>query len=537
MDERRMGQFLLEEQIGAGGMGVVYRATYVKTGQQVAVKFVPAELSENERITARFEREVAILRKLRHPHIVHFYGGGLHGARWYYAMELMPGGTVAQLLRERGRLSWETTIQYGLQIASALHHAHQAGIIHRDLKPGNLLIAKEGKIKLSDFGLARDITATGLTAAGRALGTFAYMAPEMIRGTPPVSHRSDLYALGCVLYEFLAGKPPFRGDSPAEMIYQHMEQEAPRVSTVALDCPLWLEALISQLLEKDPTRRPRDAAAVETALREVQSKVASQASFAGHSLSGGPTSLSVERDLSEVRRLVKKKKPKPVDTTPFFQQAWFLAACLLLIAGIVAWSLWPASEATLYARAEQLMASDDPQSWQTARTEYLLPLEQRFPDGPHAEQVREWQDQIAMHEAEQQVTRNMQRGREPKSEAERLFASAWRYEQFGDRVTAIERYRSLAELLKGQADARPFVNLARRQIAAIEASPADQGDRLEIVDRALAEADALYAEGRVVAARQKWNSIVTLYGSNRELEPQVERARNRLADEPSAESP
>lgn len=534
MDERRMGPFLLEEQIGAGGMGVVYRATYIKTGQQVAVKFVPVELSENERVTARFERELSILRKLRHPHIVHCYGGGLEGSRLYYAMELVPGGTVSQLLRERGRLSWETTIQYGLQIASALHHAHQAGIIHRDLKPANLLIAKEGKLKLSDFGLARDITATGLTAAGRALGTFAYMAPEMIRGTPPVSHKSDLYALGCVLYEFLAGRPPFRGDSPAEMIYQHMEQDAPRVSTVALDCPLWLEALISQLLEKDPARRPRDAAAVEIALREVQSKVASQASFAGHSLSGSPTSLSVERDVSEVRKLVHKKKPKPKESVPFFQQAWFLAVCLLLITAIVVWSLWPASEATLFAKAQPLMASEDPQAWQTARTEYLLPLERRFPEGPHAEQVRQWLDQIAMHEAEQQATRNMQRGREPKSEAERLFASAWRYEQFGDRVTAIERYRSLVELLKDDAEQRPFVNLARRQIAAIEASPGDQGDRLAIVDRALADADDLYAQGRVVEARQKWNSVVTLYGSNRELEPQVERARKRLADEPPA---
>ncbi|MBL9123657.1 MAG: serine/threonine protein kinase [Planctomycetaceae bacterium] len=536
METRRMGPFLLDEQIGAGGMGVVYRATYIKTGQQVAVKFVPVELAENERITARFERELNILRKLRHPHIVHCYGGGLEGSRLYYAMELVPGGTVAQLLRERGKLSWETTIQYGLQIASALHHAHQAGIIHRDLKPANLLIAKEGKIKLSDFGLARDITATGLTAAGRALGTFAYMSPEMIRGTPPVSHKSDLYSLGCVLYEFLAGRPPFKGDSPAEMIYQHMEQDPPRVSTVALDCPLWLEALITQLLEKDPAKRPRDAAAVETALHEVQSKVATQASFAGHSLSGGPTSLSVERDLSEVRKLVQKKKPKPKEQAPFFQQAWFLAACLLAILGVVVWSLWPASEATLFAHAQKLMASDDPLVWQEARTEYLDPLTERFPAGPHAEQVQQWIDQIEMHEAEQQVTRNMQRGREPKSEAERLFASAWRYEQFGDRVTAIERYRSLVELLQGDAAQRPFVNLARRQILAIEASPGDQGDRLEIVDRALAEADDLYAAGRVVEARQKWNSIVTLYGSNRELEPQVERARQRLADEP-AKSP
>lgn len=536
MEERRMGQFLLEEQIGAGGMGVVYRATYVKTGQQVAIKFVPAELADNERVTLRFERELAILKKLRHPHIVHCYGGGTHGSRLYYAMELVSGGTLAQLLRERGRFSWETTIQYGLQLASALHCAHQAGIIHRDLKPANLLIASEGKLKLSDFGLARDIAASGITAEGRALGTFAYMSPEMIRGTPPVSHKSDLYSMGCVLYEFLTGKPPFRGESPAEMIYQHMEQTPPRVSTMALDCPIWLEALITQLLEKEPDKRPRDAAAVETALREVQNKVVAQASFTGHSLSGGPTSLSVERDLAEVRKLVRKPKPKPRETAPFYQQAWFLVACLLLIAAVVAWSFWPASEAALYAKAERLMASDDPLNWQEARSEYLLPLAERFPDGPHTAKVQQWLDQIAMHEAERQVARNIQRGREPQSEAERLFAAARRYEQFGDRVTAMERYRSLVELLKDDAEARPFVNLARRQIAAIEQSPGEQADRLAIVDRALADADDLYAKGRVVEARQKWNSIVTLYGANRELEPQVERARQRLDEPPESTS-
>jgi len=149
--------------------------------------------------------------------------------------------------------------------------------------------------------------------------------------------------------------------------------------------------------------------------------------------------------------------------------------------------------------------------------------------------VREWLDQIDMHTAEQKIDRDIQRGREPKTEAERLYASAKRYEIFGDRVTAIERYRSLVNLLDKNDEARPLVNLARRQIATIEQSPGSQADRLEIVDRALADADRLYADGRVVEARQKWNSIVTLYGANRELEPQVERARQRL-DEPAVES-
>lgn len=147
-------------------MGIVYLATYVETGKQVAVKVLPPALSEDEKLLKRFEREILILKRLRHPNIVKYYGGGQpSGSTCWYAMEYIDGGSLHDILKKRKRLSWDQAIQVGRQLTAALEHAHNAGIIHRDLKPGNLFVTKKGRIKLGDFGIARDTEATALTAA------------------------------------------------------------------------------------------------------------------------------------------------------------------------------------------------------------------------------------------------------------------------------------------------------------------------------------------------------------------------------------
>src|SRR6185369_6147054 len=181
--------FELEEQIGAGGMGVVYRARYVGNDRKVALKLLPQHVATNPALAARFEREMAILKDLRHPHIVHCFGGTCEGDQWFYAMQLVEGGSIDKLLRDRGVLPWERVVEYGLQICSALQHAHQRGVIHRDVKPANLLLTVKDKIKLSDFGLALVTDESRLTAAGKAVGTYYYMAPEQIRGSPPLSDK------------------------------------------------------------------------------------------------------------------------------------------------------------------------------------------------------------------------------------------------------------------------------------------------------------------------------------------------------------
>jgi hypothetical protein len=542
MSNRRVGPFELEKRIGKGGMGAVYRARHVENDKIVAIKIVPAELAGSARIRRRFERELSILAKLRHPNIVRCYGGGEHGEQLYYAMELVEQGSLGQLLRRRGRLSWEVAVEYSKQICRALEHAHKHGIIHRDLKPENLLIGEDGKLKLADFGLARDDAASALTVAGKALGTFAYMPPEMIKGEPPLSHKSDLYSLGCVMYRMLTGEKLFQGETTAEVLYNHVEKQPPRVTSTAMDCPIWLDRLVDQLLAKNPAQRPRDARAVRVALREIERKEQSQASFLSHAAGGGPSTLSVERDITAARNMLgKKERPQQEDAgAPFYERAWFLAVCLVMLIGAATWALWPMSEQEMYDRAAEMMAAGDAAVWRNAEREYLLPYQQRFPEGAHADEMQTFLDQVGMDRAEERFKNNIRLGRDPKTEGERLFAVAWNYEQFGDRITALEKYQSMLNLLSQDSEAaeenRPFINLARRQIASIGAGGADPSQRRQIVERALAQADELYEAGDALGATTKWRDIVTLYAGNQELAPQVKQARDRL-DNPDGEPP
>lgn len=269
MEKRWIWPFELEDKIGEGAMGVVYRARFVKNDRRVALKLLPHELAANPTQVMRFQREMEVLKELRHPNIVHCFGGTCEGKQQFYAMELIQGGTLASLINEQGRIPWRQVIEYGLQICAALAYSHAKGIIHRDLKPGNLLVTTTNQLKLSDYGLAMVAADVKLTAAGKTMGSLHYMPPEQIRGAPPATHRVDLYALGCVLFEMLAGRTVFQATTQAELLQKHLVEPPPKVSQFVYDCPRQLDELISELLFKDPEHRPADAASVAIRLKSI----------------------------------------------------------------------------------------------------------------------------------------------------------------------------------------------------------------------------------------------------------------------------
>ncbi len=530
--KRRVGPFELERKLGVGGMGVVYLATYLKNRQRMAVKVLAPDMSADARLVRRFLREMAILKRLRHENIVRYYGGGKDRTQHFYAMEYMDGGSIEQLLKKSGRFTWEQTIDYTRQVACALEYAHNNGIIHRDLKPANLFLGKDGRLKLGDFGIARDTQATALTAAGRTVGTYAYMAPEQISGKPPVSRKTDLYALGCVMFEMLTGKPPFAGPTAAEMLFAHLEQEPPRVTSAALDCPVSLEQIVMKLLEKDPEERFYDALALQVALDEVPQKVAQQQSLAAQTVAGGGSSTVKDGAQQLVQTLLgKKKKKKRKKAVPFYERWWFLSAGLAAVLALAIIALRPASEDSLFAAGEKLMKSSDDADWLTAREKYFEPLLKRFPGGRHAAAARDYIDQIEMDDADRQARKALLINKEPKSEAQRLYIDALRFEQFKDRITALQKYRSMVELFKDRDADRAYVNMARKKIGEIEGSGSQAGDLVAFVNDKLKRADELAAKGQKVEAVSIWNGIVTLYGANQELEQQVRYARARLQGE------
>ncbi len=263
MENQTIGPYRLDGIIGYGTVGTVHRAHDTQKDRRVALKILLPAMSENDLVASRFRREIKILEKLEHEHIVRYYGSGHEGHRLYFAMELVEGGSVKQMLSNHGRLTWTHVAELACQVASALQYAHNHGIIHRDLKPSNLLLTPSGLSKLTDFGVARDTTASDITASGLTVGTHAYMAPEQIRGARNISGQTDLYSLGCVMFEMLTGRVPFPGENFAAIFDQHLHQPPPSPQEFAKDCPPPLAELVLNLMAKTPEQRPFNARAVQ----------------------------------------------------------------------------------------------------------------------------------------------------------------------------------------------------------------------------------------------------------------------------------
>ena len=254
MNIEQLGPYLIVRELGRGGMGTVYEGLDQETGVRAAVKLLAAPLAQEGDFRERFEAEIETLKKLNHPNIVRLFGFGQQQDYLFYAMELVHGNSLEHELERGRRFDWRDVTRIGIETCGALRHAHDRGVIHRDIKPGNLLMADDGHVKLSDFGIARLFGNSRLTGAGSVLGTAEYMAPEQAEGRP-VTPRADLYSLGAVLYVLLARRPLFRGQSLVEVLHKQRFEKPDPLSTHASDVPAALEEIIAQLLEKDPDRR------------------------------------------------------------------------------------------------------------------------------------------------------------------------------------------------------------------------------------------------------------------------------------------
>ena len=265
-------RFDLDREIGRGGMAVVYRAHDNHLGRYVAIKVLSAEFSHT--VSAdRFQREIALMAKLVHPGIVALFDSGVADDRLYYVMPFVAGETLRSRLLREHRLTPQETASLGADIAEALAYAHGNGIVHRDVKPENVFTVA-GRAVLADFGIARIVGepvagARELTTGGVVLGTLAYMSPEQGLGEPQIDGRSDLYSLGCMLYELLCGSPPFTAGTALAVLGKHLSEAPQPLAERGTTAGQPLQSLVMQLLEKDPVSRPRSAADVARELRAV----------------------------------------------------------------------------------------------------------------------------------------------------------------------------------------------------------------------------------------------------------------------------
>jgi serine/threonine protein kinase/Tfp pilus assembly protein PilF len=252
-------------KLGEGGMGVVYKARDTRLERLVALKFLPSDVATTPAARQRFVNEARAASALNHPNVAVVYDVGETESHSFIAMELVEGESIKELLRA-DRISIELVHTLALQIAEGLQAAHSKGIVHRDIKPENLLLTADGHVKIMDFGIAKRATDSGLTQTGTTLGTLSYMSPEQLLADV-VDQRSDLWSLGVVLYEMLSRELPFRRDREAAILYEILNREPTPVEVHRPDTPPHLRALIAQLLQKDPDRRPASAAEVAKQLR------------------------------------------------------------------------------------------------------------------------------------------------------------------------------------------------------------------------------------------------------------------------------
>jgi tRNA A-37 threonylcarbamoyl transferase component Bud32 len=339
-----VGNYRIVRELGVGAMGSVYEGVDVMVERRVAIKMLRAEIARQPDLIERFRVEAVTLAKLNHPNIATLYAFFREGEDFYMVMEFVRGRTLEDVIEQSGRLPAATVADILSQTLDGMAHAHQLGILHRDIKPANIMITAEGRVKVTDFGIARVLGSSRMTREGRIIGTLEYIAPERIKGEE-TDARSDLYSAGIVLYEALSGRLPFISSTDFALMQAHLETAPPPLATIGIDCPPELEAILARALAKAPGDRFQSAGEFRDALVSfMPAKPTATAAVAGMK----PTRLAAPEPALAPTRLVGTSGVaaapamaraagalKPATTLPLKWIGLALAAVLLLAGGMV----------------------------------------------------------------------------------------------------------------------------------------------------------------------------------------------------------
>ena len=319
------GRYQIIEELGKGGMGRVYKVHDTKIGEKIALKLIRPEAVLDRKAVERFSNELKLARKIRHKNICQVFDLGEDQGTRYITMEYIHGEDLKQLIRKVGRLSPGQAIGITRQVCDGLAEAHKLGVVHRDLKPQNIMIDEDGSARIMDFGIARSLSGKGITGAGVMIGTPEYMSPEQVEGkeTDP---RSDIYSLGVILYEMVAGRVPFEGDTPFTIGVKHKSEPPQDPKELNAQIPEDLSRVILRCLEKDKAKRYQTAGEVRTELERI------------------------ERGIPTTERVVPTKKPltsREITVTFGLKKLLIpaLAIAVLIIAAVIIWQLLPKRQA------------------------------------------------------------------------------------------------------------------------------------------------------------------------------------------------
>jgi serine/threonine-protein kinase len=536
----KLGKWIIDRELGRGGMGQVYlaHADNPADGEpaKAAVKVLAPELARDPGFLQRFLREIAALQQLDHPHIVRFFEAGVQDGHHFYAMEFVEGATFEKLVLQAGRLPWAEVLDMALQICPALKHAHDRGIIHRDIKPSNLIRSanpEPGFVKLTDFGIAQVFATSHLTETGAVVGTGEYISPEQAAGKQ-ATRRSDLYSLGVVLYTLITGRTPFQGKSPAELLHKHLYAQFDKPSRVVPDLPNDIEALICQLLEKDPEKRPADAGVLLRQLDSIRRKLERQGDMTtAKTQAGGQRTVAAtgsqrgeqrsdrEGPATLMSRLVREELDRQNYGGPikrFFNHPVVLVVLFILCVSGIALKFWPESEAALYEKGVKLWNTEDAEDWDKAFADYFDPLQKKHPQSAHIAEIDEFREQLkdrkALRRAEQIAKRAPIEG-----EGQWFYLEGLRLRQRGDEPGARRMWTNLFQAFADVKSEQPWVVLAQHELDRKDDAPPFDDKRWHPARAALEQARALRDKKEITKAESIWTALETLYKDDASATP------------------
>ena len=527
---RTIGPFQIERLLGSGGMGAVYLGVD-PDGNRVAVKVLPMSLAAEAGLVERFKREVDALGKVKSRHIVRLVGRGTEqvpggGEFPFYAMELIEGRTLSELIHETGRVPWRDVVDIGVQTCKALKAAHNAGIIHRDLKPSNLMLAESDdpnvtwNVKLTDFGVAQTFATNRLTVTGGMVGTAEYMSPEQADGRR-VTKQSDLYALGAVLYAALVGRPPFGGSNPIDVAQKHRAGIFDSPKRLVPEIPRWLDEVICQCLAKAPEDRPADAYVLQRRLAEIPAKVSLSQSEETQASTNSPNAPAVEGEVGGtlVAQMVRDEIAKQHEGTVvsrLLDNTTILVGLLAASVAAIYWLMPNAAdrEAERFAEAQELMQSDDPKDWREGSAILKSLVEQNPDDWTAAAAAFEPQLTLAKLSA----PRTLRKQPTAIDEPTRLILKARRLADDRDYATAIQTLSDLRTVLIPDAAFDETRDWIDREIARLDGLRDDDGRGAFVRDR-LTAADALAEDGQAETAASIRDALSRLYPETQLPEP------------------
>jgi hypothetical protein len=447
MTGTRVGNWILGPEVGRGPNGVVYKATAADgSGQPAALKILTADFARDPAFQSRFPGDLLALRRLAHPNVCTLFDGGVHAGMPYYASEWAEGTDLATLLKRKAKsgepgLNWrDTVVSVAVQVARALNHGHRRSLLHRDLTPSNVILAENGTVKVTDFGVAKSFGRAPLSLPPEPWGTAAFLAPELFAGKA-ATKRSDLYALGGVLYAALTGRPPFAAISTPEFLHKHTYALPDRPANFLPKLPAEMDELVCNLLAKDPNRRPVAAAAVVEECDKLRGKQERRGERVTWPADPGDTALHAPLSDTAVAEAegdedaADDARPKPLFARPAVVVPLFAIVCGLLLFALI--RPGPGAD-ELFHKAEPLMASSDPADWDTAWDDYLEPLSRKYPDR-FADEVNAFKERRAVR---RELTKALEQAKRATfaTEVERLYLRGIALLKLGDREGAMKEW-------------------------------------------------------------------------------------------------